>query len=72
MGVFDPNKDLPAFKIHLRDFLVQLKEFAGDTEDLFLEEKEAAQAAATAAEQKRVSAVPGLLPQSEVPDDMND
>jgi len=72
IGLFDPNKDLTIFKNHLRDFLVQLKEFSGDNEELFLEEKEAANAAAQAAEQKRVASVPGLLPQNQIPDDMND
>ncbi|KAF8311431.1 uncharacterized protein EI90DRAFT_968198 [Cantharellus anzutake] len=33
----DPNK----FKLALRDFLVQLKEFSGDNADLFIDEKEA-------------------------------
>jgi len=73
VGLFDPNKDLTSFKVHLRDFLVQLKEFtSGNNEELYEEEKEAANAVAQAVEQKRVSSVPGLLPQSQLPDDMND
>jgi exportin-1 len=72
VGVFDPNKDLAAFKNHLRDFLVQLKEFSGDNEELYLEEKEAALAAARDAATKRALAIPGLLPPNEQPDDMND
>ncbi|ORY34532.1 hypothetical protein BCR33DRAFT_759147 [Rhizoclosmatium globosum] len=37
-----PNQDLMAFKMHLRDFLITLKEFSGDdNSDLYLEEKEA-------------------------------
>ena len=73
-GLFDPSKDLPAFKNLLRDFLVQLKQFSsGDNADLFLEEKEAQQAAEQAAEQKRLTSVPGLLPQNQVlQDEMND
>ena len=41
-GLCDLNKDQNAFKNHLRDFLVQLKEFASedDLELLFAEEKE--------------------------------
>ncbi|KAJ4454688.1 putative Protein EXPORTIN 1A [Paratrimastix pyriformis] len=39
--------DLTLFKNHLRDFLVQTKEFAGDTADLFLEETQAAEVAKT-------------------------
>jgi len=42
-GLFDLVKDLPRFQSHLRDFLVQIKEFSGgeDNAQLFLEEKEA-------------------------------
>lgn len=41
LGLFDLNKDLSAFKLHLRDFLIQLKEFSeGDNSELYLEEKE--------------------------------
>jgi len=72
IGLFDPNKNLDTFKTHLRDFLVQIKEFSDDSEELFLEEKEEAVSAARVAEKKRVSAVPGLVPPSEIPDDMND
>jgi len=68
-GLFDLNKDLVAFKNHLRDFLVQLKEFSGDNDDLYLEEKEATAAAAKAEATKRAQAIPGLLPPSEQPDD---
>lgn len=42
-GLFDNCRDQNAFKQHLRDFLVQLKEFGGG-EDLFTEEREAEQA----------------------------
>ncbi|XP_031674675.1 exportin-1-like isoform X1 [Oncorhynchus kisutch] len=36
-GLFSLNQDIAAFKEHLRDFLVQIKEFAGeDTTDLLL------------------------------------
>jgi exportin-1 len=35
-------KDLPAYKSHLRDYLVRLKEFASDDNtDLYAEENEA-------------------------------
>eukprot|EP01114_Cavostelium_apophysatum_P018091 TRINITY_DN5522_c0_g1_i1.p1 TRINITY_DN5522_c0_g1~~TRINITY_DN5522_c0_g1_i1.p1 ORF type:complete len:1069 (+),score=345.41 TRINITY_DN5522_c0_g1_i1:320-3526(+) len=69
LGLFDMSLDLPAFKKHLRDFLVQLKEFSGDNEDLYLEEKEAAMNAARAAEQKRAQSIPGLIPQSALPEE---
>ena len=34
------NQDLTTFKAHLRDFLISLKEFAGDNQELYLEEQE--------------------------------
>lgn len=73
-GLFALSSDLQAFKAHLRDFLVQLKEFSSgnNNEELYLEEKEAAIAAAKEAEAKRVMSVPGLIPQSQIADDMND
>jgi len=70
LGLFDLSKDIPAFKTHLRDFLVQLKEFStGDNQELYLEEKEAALQAAREAEAKRAASIPGLIPQSQLPDD---
>merc|ERR1711874_323136 len=37
-GLFNLNQDIPGFKDHLRDFLVQIREFTGeDDSDLFLE-----------------------------------
>ena len=36
-----PWQDIPGFKDHLRDFLVQIREFTGeDDTDLYLEERE--------------------------------
>jgi len=42
-GLFVHCDDLPAFKSHLRDFLVQMKEFGGDNSELYVEEQEAQQ-----------------------------
>jgi len=73
LGLFDPTKDLATFKNHLRDFLVQLKEFSsGDNEELFLEEREAAMAAIREAEIKKAMSIPGMVPPNERPDEMND
>merc|ERR1711963_1291815 len=42
-GLFNLNQDIPGFKDHLRDFLVQIREFTGeDDTDLYLEERETA------------------------------
>lgn len=72
-GFFDLDQNLPAFKEHLRDFLVEIKEFAGDeTDNLFLEERE--EALKKAAEDKRrvQESVPGILNPHELPEDMQD
>lgn len=72
-GFFDLDQNLPAFKEHLRDFLVQIKEFAGDdTSDLYLEERD--EALKKAAEDKRriQESVPGILNPHEIPEDMQD
>merc|ERR1712038_1547882 len=72
-GLFNLDQDIPAFKEHLRDFLVQIREFTGkDDSDLFLEERE--QALKTAQEEKRKIAVtvPGMLNPHEMPEEMQE
>lgn len=72
-GLFSFNQDIPAFKEHLRDFLVQIREFAGeDNSDLFLEERE--QAICTAQEEKRrvQLSVPGIVGPHDMPEEMQD
>jgi len=62
VGLFEHCADLPTFKVLLRDFLIELKEFASqDNSDLFLEEQELERVKMK--QQQR--AVPGLLPPSE-------
>lgn len=73
VGCFDMSKDLPTFKKHLRDFLVNIKEFAGeDNAELFLEEN----LARTQLQEKQALAaklaVPGLVNPNERPDEMAD
>lgn len=60
----DPNR----FKLALRDFLIQLKEFSGDNAELFLEEKEAE--AYRQAQEELVAAmrIPGMLKPSQMED----
>ncbi|XP_017879710.1 exportin-1 [Ceratina calcarata] len=72
-GFFNLNRDIPAFKEHLRDFLVEIREYTGeDDSDLYLEERETA--LRLAQEEKRVQqmAVPGLLNPHEIPEEMQD
>ncbi|KAJ3610914.1 hypothetical protein NHX12_023004 [Muraenolepis orangiensis] len=72
-GLFSLNQDIPAFKEHLRDFLVQIKEFAGeDTTDLFLEEREASLRQSQEEKHKIQLSVPGILNPHEIPEEMCD
>ena len=68
-GLFNLNNDLAKFKLNIRDFLVQLKEFSGDNTELFAEDREVAQQAAKDAERERASKVGGLLKPSELDQD---
>lgn len=68
-GLFNLNSDLSRFKLNIRDFLVQLKEFSGDNAELFAEDREAAQQAAKDADRERASKVGGLLKPSEIDQD---
>ena len=67
-GAFDIKMDLATFKIHLRDFLIELKEFSA--EDVYKEELEReAQRQQQAAMEAR-KAIPGMLKPSEIDDDL--
>jgi len=68
-GLFDLNKDLPTFKAHLRDFLISLKEFSGDSQDLYLEEQELEQERKRRADKDAASKIPGMLKPLEVDED---
>ncbi|KAI0563913.1 exportin 1 [Gracilaria domingensis] len=59
--------DEKMFKIHLRDFLVQTKEFSsGDNTELFDEENKLQQLEKEKLEKERLARTPGLLPPSRV------
>jgi len=68
--MFNNCKDQAAFKQHLRDFLVQLKEF-GDSTELYAEEQQAASDTKALEMRKRQEAVPGLLNPHVRQDDMD-
>ncbi|KXZ44730.1 hypothetical protein GPECTOR_63g55 [Gonium pectorale] len=73
-GMFE-YKDFSAFKHHLRDFLVQTKQFASqDNADLFAEDVEKQVVEQREARQRVLSAIPGLIPQADAvgAEDMND
>lgn len=70
-GMFDINMDLPTFKSHLRDFLIELKEFSGeDNSQLFSEEKERQTQQQEQAMMAERSAVPGLVKPEVFDDDL--
>ncbi|KAH7932765.1 hypothetical protein HPB49_002391 [Dermacentor silvarum] len=72
-GFFNLNQDIQAFKEHLRDFLVQIREYTGeDDSDLFLEEREAALRQAEEEKRKIRMLVPGILNPHEIPEEMQD
>lgn len=68
-GLFTLHGDLTRFKLNLRDFLIQLKEFSGDNAELFAEEREAEIEARNKAERERAAKVGGLMKPSEMTDD---
>ncbi|PGH13802.1 hypothetical protein AJ80_06190 [Polytolypa hystricis UAMH7299] len=66
VGLFATNDDFTKFKTHLRDFLISLKEFAGDNAELYADEREQALREAKAAERDRAMKVGGLLKPAEM------
>ncbi|KAL5568216.1 hypothetical protein UlMin_024791 [Ulmus minor] len=68
-GLFESRNDLSTFKNHIRDFLVQSKEFsAQDNKDLYAEEA----AAQRERERQRMRSIPGLIAPNEIQDEMVD
>jgi len=71
-GLFAMNQDLAKFREHIRDFLIQIREFAGEnTFDLFLDQKEEEIRQATLEKRKRQENVPGVLNPHEREDNMD-
>lgn len=70
-GLFDTKLDLPAFKIHLRDFLIQLKEFSvEDNSSLYSEESEEKAHQREQEIQKHLNSVPGLIKPYDIDNDL--
>ncbi|XP_009351846.1 protein EXPORTIN 1A isoform X1 [Pyrus x bretschneideri] len=68
-GLFESTADVPTFKNHIRDFLVQSKEFsAQDNKDLYAEEA----AAQREKDRQRMLSIPGLIAPNEIQDEMVD
>ncbi|XP_018302324.1 exportin-1 isoform X3 [Mycetomoellerius zeteki] len=72
-GLFHLNQDINAFKEHLRDFLVQIKEYTGeDDSELYLEERETALRLAQEEKRRQQMAVPGIINPHDMPEEMQD
>jgi exportin-1 len=70
--MFSFNTQYDKFRLALRDFLISLREFAGDNAELFIVEKEQQERDARAAEHERRSKVSGLLKPSEIEQEDDD
>lgn len=68
IGLGEFHSDINRFKLALRDFLIQLKEFSGDNADLFLEEKEAEAQRKAEEEREAAMRIPGMLKPSQLDD----
>ncbi|XP_038215135.1 exportin-1 [Zerene cesonia] len=72
-GLFNLDQDIPAFKDHLRDFLVQIREYTGeDDSDLYLEERLFALRQAQEEKRRVQLSVPGIINPHELPEEMQD
>ncbi|KAL2110664.1 hypothetical protein VUR80DRAFT_870 [Thermomyces stellatus] len=68
-NLFQYNTQYDKFRLNLRDFLISLKEFAGDNAELYAVEKEQQEKDARAADLERRAKVGGLLKPSEIDED---
>jgi exportin-1 len=68
-GLFTLNTQYDKFRLNLRDFLISLKEFAGDNAELFIVEKEQLERDARAADMERRQKVGGLVKPSDLDDE---
>lgn len=68
-GLFNFNNDFEKFRGHVRDFLIQTKEFAGDNTDLYLEETEREIEEKKQKEKEQAAQIPGMVKPSEMDDD---
>jgi exportin-1 len=68
LNLAENHSDINRFKLALRDFLVQLKEFSGDNAELFLEEKELEAQRKAESEREAAMRIPGMLKTSQMED----
>ena len=62
------HADINRFKLSLRDFLIQLKEFSGDNTELYLDEKETEAQRKAEKERSVAMRIPGMLKPSQIDD----
>ncbi|KAJ7498254.1 CRM1 C terminal-domain-containing protein [Mycena galericulata] len=67
-GLATLHGDINRFKLSVRDFLIQLKEFSGDNTELFLDEKEAEIKRKAEEERQAAMQIPGMLKPSQIED----
>jgi len=67
-ALVENHNDILRFKLALRDFLIQLKEFSGDNAELFLEEKELETQEKIEAERQAAMRIPGMLKPDQLED----
>ncbi|CAO3600764.1 unnamed protein product [Absidia cylindrospora] len=72
MAMLEYNKAPQKFKMEVRDFLIQLKEFAGENAELYLEEKETEMENKRKAEREKALSIPGMVKPSELPSTMDE
>ncbi len=66
MGLFELHKDYNAFRQHLRDFLITLKEFqSDDATDLFISDREAEAEKNKQQQFEAALRIPGMVKPSE-------
>ncbi|KAN0141347.1 CRM1 C terminal domain containing protein [Lactarius tabidus] len=68
LNLAEYHADVNRFKMALRDFLIQLKEFSDDNGELFVDEKEAEAARKAQIEREAALKIPGMLKPSQLED----
>jgi exportin-1 len=68
LNLAEYHSDVNRFKLALRDFLIQLKEFSDDNAELFSDEKEAEAARKAQLEREAALKIPGMLKPSQLED----
>ncbi|KAI8639457.1 nuclear export factor CRM1 [Parasitella parasitica] len=66
-AMFEYNNNPLKLKLEVRDFLIQLKEFAGENAELYLEEKESELEKQRKDEMAKALSIPGMVKPSELP-----